>query len=140
MNATKPQLSEEMRRRFDDEFVLIDTNNDEGGHYDYEYLNTSSPVEIRNFLATALEEQRNESTLTLMNTTKPFFNSGYDAGAKDERQKILSEVEGWLVPKRNLISPRSFGDGSTVDVSAGYNQAIAELREKLAELKGEKCK
>jgi len=45
-------------KRFDEEFVFIGTNNDEGGHYDYPSLNTSSPNEIKHFLATALEEQR----------------------------------------------------------------------------------
>ena len=54
----KPQLSAEMEKRFDEEFVQVCTNNDEGGHYDYPSLNTSSPIEIKNFLATALEEQR----------------------------------------------------------------------------------
>ena len=54
----EPQLSAEIEKRFDDEFVFIGTNNDDGGHYDYESLNTTCPIEIKHFLATALEEQK----------------------------------------------------------------------------------
>lgn len=89
----EPQLSAEMEKRFDEEFVQVCTNNDEGGHYDYPSLNTSSPIEIKNFLATALEEQKkaiNDEWL---------YQKANDHDARiraDERKAVLAEVEGWI--------------------------------------------
>jgi len=38
--------------------------------------------------------------------------------------------------KNNLPSPRSFGDGDIVDVSAGYNQALSDVLKLLEENNG----
>lgn len=120
-----PQLSAEMEKRFDDWFSQFTRPYEE---YEknkeklWEMLGVvgekEAPMEIiarleeikrlrkmqylfkKHFLATALEEQKKEATFTLVNTTKPFFYAGYEAGKKDERQKVLSEVEGWMVELR----------------------------------------
>ncbi len=95
MSNTKPQLSEELKKKFDEEFVFIGTNNDEGGHYDYESLNTSSPIEIRNFLATALEEQREKLVFDIETMELSGKSVDYKK-AQDDVLVILNRKEGKL--------------------------------------------
>lgn len=90
----KPQLSAEMEKRLLDLLPLG--------------LDDWLVEDIKHFLATALEE---------------------------EREKVLSEVEGWLV---DVKEPKS-GISDYVDDFARHsvNEYCAELRTKLNQLKGE---
>ena len=57
------------------------------------------------------------------NRIKSFFESYL----KSKQEEIEDEIE--QMGKRKLLSPRSFGDNeTTVDVSAGYNQALEDLK------------
>lgn len=85
----KPQLSAEMQSKYNELRPYIKSG-----------VVQEKIDEVFNWFATALEEQKKEATFTLVNTTKPFFYAGYEAGKKDERQKVLSEVEGWMVELR----------------------------------------
>jgi len=50
-----------------------------------------------------------------------------DSLLKSKQEEIEDEIE--QMGKRKLLSPRSFGDNeTTVDVSAGYNQALEDLK------------
>ena len=54
-------------------------------------------------------------------------NHGKDFGKliANRDKELVKLVKG--MGKRELKSPRSFGDGDTVDVSAGYNQALQDV-------------
>lgn len=139
-----PQLSADMEKLLMDidfKYDHLGTGNNPSGYAIHnsdctkEYQLKEMFDEMKALLATALEEQRKEilsevveeqkkeATLTLMNTTKPFFDAGYDAGKKNECQKVLAEVEEWADDRLN--------DGNFEEIDL-----LNELRAKLNQLKG----
>lgn len=113
----KPQLSAKMEKRLLDLLPLG--------------LDDWIVEDIKHFLATALEEQRQE-----------FINqkaNQHDAMVRvDERAKVLSEVDGWL----DEMKKYDWGDLTDyetheVGIPKGYKRAVNELVAKLNQLKEE---
>ena len=123
----EPQLSAEMERRFDEEFGFLASPIDGvvAGNY---------PL-IKHFLATALEEQATRHTMLMAGLEAQIEQKAViraselvDKARKDEREKILSEMEEWAESKKIVNTTGGFGHHM-------HNALLIELRAKLNQLK-----
>lgn len=58
----------------------------------------------------------------------------------NERQKVLAEIEGLVAKVQRKITSKTFEDPNLcLDVMVDIYDSLAELRAKLAEMKGGKC-
>lgn len=150
---SKPQLSAEIEKLFDEEFTVAEiwgmplpNYNGRKIIYEDEALNAVKEhnKKVKHFLATALEEQRkaiNDEWL---------YQKANDHDARiraDERAKVLREVEELLMDETLISyaswrrSTRKYGGTQEEyerleDILNNQNQLRAELRTKLNQLKG----
>lgn len=146
-------------KRFDDKWNTLDKN---GGFIHMITLNTHNPEAIKHFLATALEEQKMKVEVETGLKNFQVTMEEIAKARKDERQKVLAEVEGLLVDEKSKkYTEKQWCKCGSLPNDDGYcedcrrkvvykdiymedeadlarNKLRAELRAKLVEMKEEK--